>query len=140
MAVVPAQLLAPAGPVTPLFFPGEGVPELSTRLQAYIDNALLRAEIIAVAGDVPRADNMTVAFVLYTTYTDVYTRMSIEPMQVAVTEKGSHTYTAEQLRNIKALADKYWNDFVTLAELPVPKTIAGVIPPTQSISTDVRWN
>ena len=140
MAVTPAQFLAPAGPITPLLFPGEGVTELTARVQVYIDNAGARAEIIAAAGDPARVDSMTIAFVLYTTFTDVYVRMSVEPSTVRVEEKGNHSYLAEQIRNIRALAEKYWADFVALAELPVPKMVAGIVPPTQSISTDVRWN
>lgn len=140
MAVVPAQLLAPSGPITPLLFPGEDTNALTSRLQAYIDNAGLRSEVIAAAGDVPRADNMIIAFALWTAFTDVYIRMSAQPLTINVTEKGGHGYNTEQLRNMKALAQKYWDDFVNLQIVPVPATTPGATPGTQSVSTDVRWN
>lgn len=136
MAVLPDQLLAPEGPITPLLFPGEGVTELKVRLQAYIDNASLRPEV--VSGDPARVDGMMIAYALYTAFTDVYIRLSAQPLTINVTEKGGHGYSAEQLRNFKALASKYWDDFVALQV--VPGTVQpSRTPGTLSVGTDVRW-
>jgi hypothetical protein len=137
MAILPAQLLAPEGPITPLLFPGEGVNELSARLQAYLDNAALRAEVVAAPA--PAQDGLINAYALYTAFTDVYIRMSAQPLTITVTEKGGHGYSAEQIRNMKALATKYWDDFVSLQEVTVPLTSPGISPGTRSVATDVRW-
>jgi hypothetical protein len=136
MAVTPDLLLAPVGPITPLLFPGEGVNELTARVQQYLNNAAARPEVLAAPAD--RTDHMVTADALAVAFTDVYIRMSAQPMTLAVAEKGSHGYSNEQIRNMRDLAAKYRADFEALIILP-GVTRPGITPGTRSVATSVQW-
>jgi hypothetical protein len=132
-----ADLMSPVGPITAALFPGEQSNVLEARLTQYLDNGY-GDERVAAQTDQSRQDMLARAWALYQAFTDVYIRLSAEPTTLAVTEKGSHAYVAEQLRNFKALADKYLSDFNGLLIIP-PAVPLQRIPPTMSLRNNVEW-
>lgn len=133
MAITTASLLEPEGPITFKLFPGEQSNVLTVRLQGYIDRALLDSRVVAQP-DPTKVDPMTRALALYYAFTDVYVRMSAEPMTLSVTEKGSHGYSAEQIRNMRGLADRYLAEMIGF--LPVS---VGIRPGTVAVPNKFGW-
>jgi hypothetical protein len=136
MAVAPDDLKAPVGPVDAKLFPGIASTALSDILAAYIANAEQEPAVLAAPAD--RQDPMVRSHALYQAFTAVYIRMSAEPMTVTVTEKGGHGYSVEQIKNMRALADKYLSDFNALIILPGTSR-PGITPGSVSVPTSVRW-
>jgi hypothetical protein len=132
MPILPTDLLEPGGPITPKLFPGEQSNVLSVRLQGYIDRALSDSRVAVAAGSTQ--DQMARALALHFAFTDVYIRMSAEPMTLNVAEKGGHGYTAEQIRNMRGLADKYLDDLLGF----LPGTTA-VRPGTMAVPNVFGW-
>lgn len=134
--VTGAQLLSPVGPVEAFLFPGEDSNVLTARLQQYLDNAYADARIAAQPETL--ANQLAQAFALNLVYTAVYTRLSAEPLNVQVTDKGGHGYSAEQIKSIKSLADKYWADFLGLLVI-LPATPPSQLPGSMSVRATVEW-
>lgn len=103
MPLAAADLIAPNGPIGPTLFPGEGSNELAARIDGYLASAYADSRVTALDNDGTR-DRGARALALYTAFTDVYIRMSAEPLTVNIAEKGSHGYSAAQLQNMKNLA------------------------------------
>ena len=136
MPVVATDLLAPTGPIDPSLFPGVASNVLSERLGVYIANA--EQEGAVLVADASRQDAMVRAHAIWQAFTAVYIRMSTQPVTLAVHEKGSHTYSTEQIRNIRELAAQYRAEFDSL--IVVPGTVRpGMTPGTMSVATDVQW-
>lgn len=138
MPVAPADLLAPKGPVTTTLFPGEGVPELTVRLQQYIDNGEADSRVAAMPAD--QQDALVRNYALYQVFRDVHIRMTAEPLTVSVTDKGGHGYSTEQIKSMKELRDRFLGDFeaglvVEEAAPAPPPSFPGSI----SVPTNVRW-
>lgn len=117
MAITPADLLAPKGPVEVTLFPGESIggspTALESRLQEYIDQAEDKISGIAF----PLPDSAVRAWSLHLTFDAAYvlaiSRASMENMMTPVL--GSETFSKDQRDGIKAKADLYasaYNDLL----------------------------
>lgn len=136
-ALTAADLLSPTGPVESFLFPEEDSNVLEARLTQYLANAYADERVAAQQDDV-RKNGLARNWALNLVYTAVYTRLSSEPATLTVTEKGGHGYSTEQIRNIKSLADKYWNDFLGLLVIP-PALPASQLPGSISVRATVDW-
>lgn len=103
--------MAPNGPVEAFLFPKEGLRAIAARLTQYLKNGYEDPRVAPLSDDLQRYDKLARAWALYQVYRAVYTRMSAQPLTVAVTEKGSSGYSSEQIRNMKAIADGYLAEF-----------------------------
>lgn len=131
------DLLSPVGPVDASLFPGEASNVLETRLAQYLTNAY-NDERVAAQVDDGRKDHLARAYALYQTFNAVYLRMNASPTTLAVAEKGSHTYSYEQIRGMKQMADKYLSDFTALLVVS-PESPAMSLPGTVSAPVTVVW-
>lgn len=111
MPVVADDLMAPNGPVDTFLFPKTGRRQIAARLTQYLANAYADARVVALASDTTRSDRLARAWALYQVYTAVVDRMSAQPLTVAVTEKGSSTYSSAQIQNMKDRAAQYLAEF-----------------------------
>ena len=121
--VTPANLLAPAGPIDPKLFPGLGSNEMTVLLQSYIDTASLQSAVVSAPAT--RVNGMVKAYALYLIFDAVYIRMSSEPLTLAVTEKGSHSYNMEQVRNMRGLSERYMTEYQNLVMLATAPNLTG---------------
>lgn len=127
MAVIAEDLLEPNGPLNAKLFPGEQSNVLALRLAGYLTRAGNDPRVVAEP-DATKQDPMTRALALYYAFTDVYVRMSAEPLTLSVTEKGSHGYSAEQIRNMRGLADRYYAEMLGLMTVSTTTTRPGTMP------------
>lgn len=137
MPYTAADLLSPIGPLDSSLFPGEQSNVLTGRLNQYLANGYGDARVAAQT-DVQRKDSLARAWALHQAFQDVYIRMSGAPLSVTVTEKGGHAYGAEQIKNMKALSDKYLGDFNGLL-LVSPDAAPSQLPGTVSVRNIVEW-
>lgn len=138
MAVAPADLLlSGGGPVDLSLFPGEGSNVILDRLGKYIANGAADPRV-ANQTDLVRKDNLVRAYALQQVFQGVFIRMSSEPLTLNVTEKGGHGYSYEQIRGMKGLADKYYQDFLGLLVVPADSP-ASQLPGTVIIRNTVEW-
>lgn len=135
MTVVATDLEEPLGPITPKLFPGEQSNQLALRLTGYLTRAGNDPRILGEP-NASKHDHMTRALALHYAFSDVYIRMSSEPMTLSVTEKGSHGYNVEQIRNMRALADGYLAEMI--AYLTVGATL-GIRPGTVAVANKFGW-
>lgn len=131
------DLLSPVGPVDASLFPGEASNVLEARLDQYLQNGYSDERVDAQT-DATRKDNLARVYALYQTFNAVYIRMNASPTTLAVTEKGSHTYSYEQIRGMKQMADKYLSDFNALLVVS-PDTPSSQLPGTRSAPVTVVW-
>lgn len=113
MAVTAADLKVPKGPVTPTIFPGVQSNVLDANLEAYIDRAAMDSRIQAEP-DSSKTDGLVRALALYLAFQDAFVEMNAKPIQLNVTEKGSHGFSMEQIRNMRHLAEQYLSEFLAL--------------------------
>lgn len=137
MAVVASDLLAPNGPVDATLFPGVASNVLATQLTGYITRAA--ADPYVLVADSSVVDGMTRARALEYVFTTVHVRMSAEPATVNVgPDKGSHTYSTEQLKAIWRLAMQYraeFEAFIVAAATPS----SGPLPGSRSVGLTQEW-
>lgn len=132
-----ADLLSPSGPLDTSLFPGEASNVLDARVQGYIDDAYNDPRVIA-QNDATRKDNLARNYALWRAFEVVYLRMTTHPVALSVTEKGSHGYSNEQIRNVRQLMDKYLADFNGLLVVSSDTASRG-LPGTVSIRNTVEW-
>ena len=123
--------------ISPEMFPGEMGNVLSARLEGYLTVAYADARVAAQTAE-PTQNSLAFAWAHHLAFMDVYLRLTVQPASVTLTEKGSHSYLVEQLRNMKALADKYLADFNGLLLLP-PASPPSQFPGTMSVRNVVDW-
>lgn len=140
MAVVPADLLSPAGPVEEALFPseGDGAPgtDLYERLQRYI----ARAGVIASGIAFPDPDPAVTAYALYLTFQAAYmgaiSRPAMENAQVPIL--GSTQFDKDQRDALKELYLEYQAEYNTLVSaVPTVQIQRGV--PTRSTPNVFEW-
>lgn len=135
MAVVPADLIAPAGDIESSFFPNDDSSALTVRLQGYIDDGAARAGTAnVVAGEVDRA---VTAWSYYRAYRAIWLRLSEAPSSVSLTDQGSRARTDQQREAFKLMADQAfatWNEF-----LPNPGPGPGVRIAAGAVPTRFSW-
>ena len=141
MAITPADLLAPAGPVEDELFPGEGdgadPSALYTRLLSYVTQAVAKTSGIAF----PDEDAAVEAWALHLTFKAAYmvavARPATENSMVPVL--GSETYTKDQRDALRAKADEYESVYAgLLAAIPAEgEQPVGV--PTRTVSLEFDY-
>ena len=136
MAVLAVDLLAPNGPLDAKLFPGLASNELSALIDGYILSASQDPYVLVANPAI--VDRMTRFRALEYAFIAVHVRMSAEPATVAVTEKGSHAYSTEQLRNIKELALGFRRQFEDLIVSTTPVS-EGQFPGSRSSRITVEW-
>lgn len=124
MAVAAADLKNPKGPVTPAMFPGVMSNVLDANLELYIDRAEADQRIIGDS-DQSKTDVRVRALALYYVFHDVYVDMNAKPLQLAQTDKGSHGFSVEQIRNMRVLAEGYLEEFLGLLTPTAGSAILG---------------
>ena len=140
MAITPADLLAPTGPVETLLFPGEVVGDdmttLEDRLQSYITQAETKNAAIGFA-DPDAADK---AWALYLTFQAAYliacARPSTENAQVEIL--GSQSYSKDQRDALLSRAQEYRDEYTDLLNA-VPSTSTPVGIPSRSTPIVYDW-
>ena len=98
MPVVASDLMAPNGPVDVLF-PKEGRRQMLQRLTQYLANGYADSRVATLASDLSPVRQAGPRLGVVSAHTAVADRMSAQPLTVAVTEKGSSTYSAAQIQN-----------------------------------------
>lgn len=106
MALTFEDLRTPAGPITQKLFPGTNKSALNAILAGYIVRAQADSRVMNEPDDAKK-DPIARAMALHYAFTDVVVRMSAEPLTMTIAEKGSHGYSTEQIRNMRALADQF---------------------------------
>lgn len=137
MAVVANDLLIPNGPVDAKLFPGLASTDLSVLIEGYILSGA--QDPFVLVADPALKDRMTRLRALEYVFTAVYVRMSAEPVTVNVAEKGGHSYSTEQLRNIKAIAMQYRAEFESLIPAVTSGGSKGPLPGTVSSGIIVEF-
>jgi len=143
MAITPADLLSPVGPIEPELFEGEDVEGdnppntiLEDRLQEYIDQAEAKNTPIGFS-DQDAADK---AWALHLAFSAAYmvavARPSIDNAQVAVI--GSQSYSKDQRDALLDKANEYFDEYRALLAA-VPTTAAPVGIPSRTTSLDFDY-
>ncbi len=132
-----ADLLSPSGPLDTSLFPGEASNVVEVRIQKYLDEAYNDPRVV-IQLDAGRKDNLARNYALWRAFDAVYLRMTSQPIALAITDKGSHGFSNEQIRNMKQLADKYLADFNGLLVVSSDTASRG-LPGTVSIRNTVEW-
>jgi hypothetical protein len=134
----PDDLLEPAGPIAPSFFPNESPSALATRLQAYLDDGARRVSATGLGGTA--ADDAVRAWAEYRAFNAVTNRLAVEAQSVTIADQGARTRSVEQLRMLALSRDAAlarWNALV-----PAPSEVSGsaATPPRgTSGSTAIRY-
>jgi hypothetical protein len=117
MAIVAESLLEPQGILTPGMFPG--VVDLTAHLAGYVAAAEAEAERY----DVPenRTDAFVRAWAYHRALVAVATRLATTPASYSLADQGSRTYSNEQIRTARSLADKYLADALALVPVASPE-------------------
>jgi hypothetical protein len=111
------NLLEPQGILTPGMFPG--VADLLSHLGGYIETATAEAARYGVvAGSV---DAFVRAWTYHRAYLAVATRLATTPATYSLADQGSRSYSNEQIRTARALADKYLADALDLVPVASPE-------------------
>jgi hypothetical protein len=100
------------------------------QVQSYLDKAYGLEAVAAFQSDETRQNNLAMAYALYLVFDFVAMRMSAEPLTVSVTEKGSHGYSAEQIRQMSDRAQKYLSDYRAMLVLDPtqrPRQVPGAV-------------
>jgi hypothetical protein len=134
MATTHDDLRVPKGPVTPKLFPGTTKNKLNTLLDGYIDRAAADPRVTGET-DNAKHDPITKALALHFIFEDVYVRMSSEPLNVNIAEKGGHGYNTAQIDNMRALSQKYLDEAVGLATVITTATNIGLNTRVKNIFT-----
>lgn len=132
-----ADLLSPKGPLDGSLFPGEQSNVLEGRLNEYL-SAGYNDERVAAQPDSTRRDQLAMAYALNKAFTQVYIRLSANPLSITETEKGSHAYSSAQIENFNKLATKYWSDFLGLLAIDSGERSTN-LPGTVSVRNEVMW-
>jgi hypothetical protein len=124
MAVLPADLLSPAGKIDTAFFPGEDSATLQERLQAYITEGEVRAADLSA--DVAAFDSAVILWSYYRAFEAVYLRLMSTPANISIAEEGSTSYTSQQIAMFGTTANQFKASFE--AALVSPTVIEPMIP------------
>jgi hypothetical protein len=127
--MTPADLRLPAGPVTQDLFPGEQGNVTDVKLQGYLDRAYGDSRLTSDPAT-GRYDRMARALALHFIFFDVFVRMSAQPANLTVAEKGGHGYDMEQIENMRTISDQYLAEFTGLL---TPATNANTGTPNRAI-------
>lgn len=129
-------MAAQGGDVEKSFFPGESDTAVETRLQAWITEGYSRAAAISDDSD---KDEAATHFAYYKAYMSVFRRLSAQPTSFQAADAGGHSYTQEQIRNFKTLADTELALHEAL--LPALSTQVGtsLLPPHVTTNSRVEW-
>lgn len=113
MSLDKSDLRVPKGPITQVLFPGKATDEVDSDLQGYITRAENDSRVMNEP-DALRKDPITKALALSFIFSDIFIRLNAEPLNVDISDKGSHGYSMEQIQNFEVLAEKYLNEAVSL--------------------------
>ena len=110
------DLLAPRGELQPALFPMVDTQAVATMVDEYLQAGYSEA---AAAGftDQPRLDRIARAYAYWRIYDGVVQRIAASPMSLSLNDKGSSTYTTEQLRVLTGKAN-YWQSEYMLVVVP----------------------
>ena len=110
MAVTPASLIQPLGPIAASFFPDDSPPpaagegSLLGRLQAYIDRALEKVSTLVLTNSDPAVR----AWALHLAFDDAHTGMAARyASEQLLGGLGGYTFNAEQLKVFEKKAKEY---------------------------------
>lgn len=139
MAVAPEDLLQPAGPIDPSFFPEDteppatGAGTLLNRLSAYINRATVRATDHAVP--TAHMDAAVTNWALHLAFEDAHALMAARPAsENYLGGLGGHAYNTEQLKVFARKALEYKLGYETILS-----AVPGA-PPTSPMSRTTRIN
>jgi hypothetical protein len=135
MAVEAVDLIQPNGPVSNLLFPGVPSNVLEENLTIYLGRATVDPRIVSEP-NADKTDSLVRALALHLVFQDAFIEMNARPLSVQQTEKGGHGFSTEQIRNMRALADKYLLEFMGLL---TPKAGSAKKGGTQAVKTKVTW-
>lgn len=122
MAIASDDLLAPRGEIEPALFPGETGQALSERLEGYITEGYTNADL-AGHTDPVRQDAIARFYAYFRAYNAAIQRIVANPTTVAFNDKGSSSYSSEQLRILLGEAERWRTAYgEALADLPIDNT------------------
>lgn len=140
MAVTPADLMAPAGPVEGTLFPGEGDGTAGTDLHTRLTEYISRAESKVAGIEFPDPDLAAEKWALHLTFDAAYmlavSRPATENTMVQVL--GSHGYAKDQRDALRELAQHYLYEYqAEEAAAPTTQNPKGI--PTRQTTNEFEW-
>jgi hypothetical protein len=111
---------------------------LGARLLVYINKGAGDPRITSMPADL--RDGLITNYALYQAFRDAHLLMVTKPLTVNVAEKGGHGFSNEQIKSLAASRDQYLAAFNNGLVIEAAPAAPPKIPPTQAVSTDVRWN
>lgn len=143
MAISAEDLLAPAGPVEPALFPGEGQKDnkvLLARLTSYVNQAY--DQISGFTFDpTTKEDDAARAYALYLAFEGAHTlalaRPAEEDFQVEL--MGKVLFSKDQRQGLKELADKFLGDYFSFVEDTGGTTAAATGVPSHQVTNVFVW-
>jgi hypothetical protein len=136
MFIIPADLLAPAGPVEETLFRDETLSDIEKRLQAYIDQAYEKINGIAF----PRPDEAARLWALYLTFDAAYILACAKPgnENTMVQILGSEGYHKDQRDGIRDKRNEYRAAFIDM-ENALPAVTSQLGPQSRQVVNRFVW-
>ena len=134
MAVVPADLLDPVGPVQPGLFPDDveaGGSVLTDRIQGYIDKGVALTTGIVSGTDQDRA---VYWYAIYRVWDAVYSMMIARPALIRQDQAETTEYSKEQLLAAKQARDEAYGQYTGIVDV-VTSARKEIIPASTSVPT-----
>lgn len=140
MAVAPADLLAPAGPVEEELFPGEGNGTAGTELYGRLSEYITRAQEKAAGIAFPDPDAAVESWALHLTFEAAYLLSVARPANenTMVEVLGSQGFARDQRDALRSMADYYARSYHGyVAEVPTEAQPLGA--QTRQITNSYEW-
>lgn len=130
----PYELLAPKGELEPALFPLLTVQALASLIAAWLDEGYTRATDAGIT-DTTKADRAAEAFAYWRAFDSALQRIIASPTTASFVDKGSSTYSSEQLRILAGKVGQWQAQYQTLispdeVETSVSKYPSGASPTT----------
>lgn len=122
--LLPHELLAPHGPLSPTLFPKTPENVLAISVEHWLNTAYAQSAVADETNETLK-NRMAKAYALYLAFTSVADRMAGEPLDVSVTEKGSHGYDMKQIEYMQQRAASYLDEFNGLVPVPTFDALPG---------------
>lgn len=135
MAVAPADLIQPVGPIDPSLFPTLDPTGLADYVQAYITDGEARH------ADVPLSerDALVRPWACYRAFSAAYVRLNAEAASVTFAGDGSGSRLASQINNIGALAAAYLAEYQTALAVVEPQPVGVIAAATSFRTVSFAW-
>lgn len=100
-------------------------------IEEYVEASYNESRVAAMTVGATQ-DSAARTYTYYRVYSDAYDAMINRPASLTVAEKGSHTYSSEQIKGMKGLVDQYLAEFEAIVVEPETETAQPAVPPTSA--------